>query len=183
MADLFDLKLADEVIGKEGGYVNDPRDSGGETIWGITKDTARRYGYTQAMVMMPRSTAVAIYRARYWTEPGFNKVAAINERVAAELFDTGVNMGVNRAGEFLQRALNALNNGGKHYADIDEDGDVGPATRRALTAYLDRRGAQGETVLLRALNALQGAFYLDLAARRPKDEAFVYGWLLNRVSA
>lgn len=182
MADLFDRKLADEVIGKEGGYVNDPRDSGGETIWGITKDTARRYGYTKAMVVMPRSTAVSIYRARYWTGPGFDKVAAISEAVAAELFDTGVNMGINRAGEFLQRALNALNNGAKHYPDIGEDGEVGPATRRALTAYLDRRGSQGEVVLLRALNALQGTFYLDLAARRPKDEAFVYGWLLNRVA-
>jgi len=32
-----------------------------------------------------------------------------------------------------------------------------------------------------ALNCLQGAFYVELAEKREKDERFVYGWLLNRV--
>ena len=40
----------------------------------------------------------------------------------------------------------------------------------------------GEVVLVRALNSLQGAFYVELAEKRQKDEAFVYGWLLNRVA-
>ena len=37
------------------------------------------------------------------------------------------------------------------------------------------------TVMLRMLDAQQGAFYMDLAERRPKDERFVYGWFLHRV--
>jgi lysozyme family protein len=70
---------------------------------------------------------------------------------------------------------------GKHYADIREDGDVGPATLRALDAYLKRRGKEGEAVMVKALNALQGARYLDLARRRAKNEDFVYGWLRTRL--
>lgn len=181
MADLFDRELAKDVIAKEGGYVNDPRDSGGETIWGITLDTARRYGYQGAMKSMTREQAITIYRSRYWVQPGYDLVAKLSEKVAAELFDTGVNMGVGRAGLFLQQALNALNMNGSLYADILEDGDVGPGTRKALSAFLARRGNAGEVVLLKALNVLQGAFYIDLARGRPKDEAFVYGWLANRV--
>ena len=41
--------------------------------------------------------------------------------------------------------------------------------------------ASGETVLLRALEALQGERYLRLAERRPANEAFLYGWLANRI--
>jgi hypothetical protein len=56
-------------------------------------------------------------------------------------------------------------------------------TIAALREYLSKRGpADGAKVLLRALNALQGAFYIGLAESRPKDERFVYGWFFNRVS-
>jgi lysozyme family protein len=103
-------------------------------------------------------------------------------RVADELFDTGVNQGTVAAGQYLQRSLNALNQRASLYADIPADGDVGPMTIAALRAFVSRRGAQGTTVLLRALNALQGSFYIALTERRSKDEDFVYGWLLNRVN-
>ncbi|KQU81624.1 MULTISPECIES: putative peptidoglycan-binding domain-containing protein [unclassified Rhizobacter] len=84
-------------------------------------------------------------------------------------------------GTFLQRALNVLNMEGTWYPDVQADGRIGPMTIAALREYMRRRGAGGQVVLLRALNALQGAFYVELAERRAKDEAFVYGWLLNRV--
>ena len=52
----------------------------------------------------------------------------------------------------------------------------------ALDAFLATRGKQsGETVLMRALEALQGERYLRLAERRPANEAFLYGWLANRI--
>jgi hypothetical protein len=51
----------------------------------------------------------------------------------------------------------------------------------ALAAFLARRGDAGETVLLKAIEALQGERYLDLAERRPANEAFLYGWLANRL--
>ena len=174
--------LIDEVIDREGGYSNHKADRGGATRWGITEAVARADGYTGEMRALPRSRAVAIYRRLYWTAPGFDSVAAKAPRVAAELFDTGVNMGVGVAAGFLQRALNALNRGAAHYPDLLIDKHVGPATLRALDAFLACRGASGETVLLKALEALQGERYVRLAEQRPANEAFLYGWLANRVN-
>jgi hypothetical protein len=46
-----------------------------------------------------------------------------------------------------------------------------------------RTKGSGEIVLLRALEALQGERYLRLAERRPANEAFLYGWLANRIGS
>ena len=100
--------------------------------------------------------------------------------LAAELFDTGVNMGPAVAATFLQRALNALNRGGSDYADVLLDGRIGAATLAALDGFLATRPG-GETVLVKAVEALQGERYLTLAERRPANEAFLYGWLANRL--
>ncbi len=175
-----DLKkeTIDEVMREEGGYVNDPSDSGGETNFGITAKVARASGYAGAMLDMPRQVAFDIYAARYWDALQADDICALSQHVAAEVVDTGVNMGTGRAGKFLQRALTVLNSGGKLYPDLVVDGAIGPATIRALKAYLAKRDVE---TLLTALNCLQGAFYIELAERREKDERFVYGWLKNRV--
>src|SRR5215207_5525451 len=104
--------LIDQLIEREGGYVNHPADRGGPTNFGITAAVARAQGYAGSMRDMPRSEAEAIYRRLYWIRPGFNAVARLSARVAAELFDTGVNMGPAVAVTFLQRALTALNRSG-----------------------------------------------------------------------
>lgn len=91
-------------------------------------------------------------------------------------------MGPGVAATFLQRALTALNRNGKDYPDLVPDGRLGPITLAALDTFLEVRGAiAGETVLLRALEALQGERYLRLAEKRPANEAFLYGWLANRI--
>jgi lysozyme family protein len=174
--------LVDELIEREGGYVDHPADRGGPTRWGITEAVARAHGYGGAMAELPREDAVAIYTRLYWLRPRFHQVARRAARVAAELFDTGANMGPGVAATFLQRALTALNRNGRDYPDLVPDGRVGPATLAALDSFLEVRGAaSGETVLLRALEALQGERYLRLAEKRPANEAFLYGWLANRV--
>jgi len=173
--------LIDAVIAREGGYAADPADRGGATCWGITEQVARQQGYGGAMRDLPRGEAAAIYRRLYWLRPGLDRVAARAPTLAAELFDTGVNMGPAVAIGFLQRALNALNRGARDYPDVVADGAIGPKTLAALDGYLRCRGAAGEDVLVRAVDALQGARYVALAEQRPADEAFVYGWLANRI--
>jgi lysozyme family protein len=134
------------------------------------------------MRQMPRQEAEAIYRRLYWLRPRLDEIATRSAALAAELFDTGVNMGPAVAATFLQRALSALNRDRKDYPDLVPDGRIGPATLSALDAFFQLRGTkQGETVLLRALDALQGERYLRLAERRPANEAFLYGWLANRI--
>lgn len=173
--------LIDAVIEREGGFSNHVADRGGATRFGITEAVARAEGYVGDMRIFPRAAAVAIYRRLYWLRPGFDRVAERAPRVAAELFDTGVNMGPSVAAAFLQRALNALNRGASDYPDVLLDGRVGQHTLAALDRFLAARRGVGETVLVRAIEALQGERYLSLAERRPANEAFLYGWLANRL--
>lgn len=174
-------QLIDRVVSVEGGYSNHPADKGGATRYGITEETARAFGFAGDMRALPRSEALRIYKERYWLRPGFDKVADIYPRVAEELFDTGVNMGPKTAVMFLQRSLNALNRTGRDYGDVKLDGDIGPLTLQNLAGFKRVRGEQGEEVMIRALNALQGERYLRISETRPANEAFTYGWLANRL--
>jgi len=174
-------QLIDGLISREGGFVDHPADRGGPTNWGITEAVARGHGYTGPMALLPRGEAAAIYRRLYWLRPRFDAVARSAPAVAAELFDTGANMGPGVAATFLQRALTALNRNGTDYDDIVPDGRIGARTLAALDAFLAHRPECGEVVLLRALEAMQGERYLRLAEKRPANEAFLYGWLANRL--
>ena len=174
-------QLIDALIEREGGYVDHPADRGGPTRWGITTAVARADGYDGPIARLPRPRAAAIYRARYWTGPGFDRVAAYAPRIAAELFDTGVNMGPATATGFLRRALNALNRGGRDYRDVAVGGGIDDVLLGALAGFVRVRREAGEAVLLKAMEALQGERYVRLAESRPANEAFLYGWLANRV--
>lgn len=180
--DLFDEELSKDIIGKEGRYSNNKDDAGGETIWGIIEATARRNGWTGPMKDMPREFALKIYKAEYYTRPGFDKVAELSPRIAAELFDTGVNMGQGVPVPWLQRALNALNRKGTDYADIVVDGQIGPGTLGALRKFLTIRGGAGVEVLMKVLNAFQAVRYVELAEKREANETFEFGWLDKRVN-
>ena len=175
-------RVVDEVLRAEGGYVNDPADKGGETNFGITIAVARANGYKGAMRDMPEAVARAIYTARYITEPKFDQVLAIHAGIGAELIDTGVNMGPHRAAEFLQRWLNGFNDTGARYPALFVDGRLGTQSLGALAAFLKWRGQDGATVLLRALNGLQAARYLEITEANKTQRRFLFGWSKERVA-
>lgn len=175
-------EIIEGVLDAEGGYVNDPADSGGPTNWGWTEKALREMGYTGKVEDLTRDEAYELYHKRFVEKSGYSLLLENSPEVVAELVDTAVNMGESYAGRFLQIALNAFNDGGKLYDDIAEDGKVGPATAKAFRAFVSHRGTQGIVVMLRALNAQQGARYLELARTNQKNERFVYGWFLNRVT-
>lgn len=175
------MKIIDDLIAREGGYTDHPADRGGPTCWGITEATARSAGFQGQMRELPRSLAEAIYMRNYVERPGFDKVLAISALIGEELVDTGVNMGANLPGPWLQRILNALNQEARTFPDLVVDGVLGASTLSALRSVLAKRGDAGELVIARALNCLQGARYLEITEKRPANEAFFFGWLLNRV--
>lgn len=181
----------DKLLGHEGGYANDPDDVGGETYKGIARryhpswlgwdiiDEAKRrrqdfpdclYKNTQLDVLVR-----SFYKSNYWDVNLLSEFSS--QELADEMFDTGVNMGVGRAARFLQRALNLLNNRGKIYSDITEDGKVGPATLNALRKCISYRGIE---YIYKVLNILQGMHYIEYMTKSPTQEKFAYGWL-NRV--
>lgn len=166
-------------------FTNDSNDSGGPTKYGITQASLSRYLGRPATVTdvqtLDERTAREFYFWKQVHEPEFDQVVAIDEFVGAEVIDTGTLCGPARAAIFLQRALNAFNLRGTHYPDVKVDGDVGPATRAALRAFIARRGVNGVRVLVACMNSQLGDFLLELVERRPKDEDFAFGWFLNRV--
>jgi lysozyme family protein len=173
--------MIDDLINREGGYSNNPNDSGGETMFGITVVRARAYGYKGPMQTLPRATAAMIYRDLYWTAPHFDAVAVLMPRLAEELFDIAVNMGQVIAGHFVQRALNVLNNGGRDYPDIKVDGQLGKVSQYALNQFKSKRGSSAEIVLLRMVIAQKAVRYMEIAEAKPSQETFEYGWVFNRV--
>lgn len=181
-------RIINKIIKIEGGFVDDPRDSGGVTNFGITfKDNAKELGKIgitspDKMRLLTKEQAEHIYAKKYWDPLGLDTVVQFDERLAEKIFDIGVNMGIGRAGLFVQQLLNALNDGGRLWPDIAEDGAVGPKTIQCLLDLYSTRRDAGFSVFYKGLNAMQGAFYIDLARRREKDEAFLFGWLRNRIS-
>jgi len=81
----------------EGGYVNDPDDSGGETNYGITVSVAKNHGYTGSMKDISLSIVSEIYKKSYWDKLRLDNVDS--QVVGEKVFDMAVNMGTNRAGQ------------------------------------------------------------------------------------
>lgn len=170
-------EIIDEIIRVEGGYVDHPNDPGGATKYGITEKVARAAGYKGHMRDLPVTTAYDIYYKDYVVKPGYHRLAEIDPAVAAEVVDTGVNMGPSIAGKFLQRSLNALSGAG-----LAVDGAVGQRTVNALADFLRLRGQAGTKVLLKMLNSLQCVRYIELTESNAKNHSFIYGWVANRVN-
>jgi lysozyme family protein len=107
------------IIGHEGGYVNDPRDPGGETKYGISK---RAYP-KEDIKNLTLNRAKELYKRDYW-----DAVEAESIPGAARLmvFDCAVNCGVTMAKKLLQRAVGTK-----------DDGIIGPKTRAAISLAKD----------------------------------------------
>lgn len=177
-------EMIDGILDREGGYVNHPSDPGGATNFGITQAVARANGYQGHMRDLPKATARAIYRREYVEKPGFLGVAEIDPVVAEELIDSGVNAGQARAKLWFQQALNVLNRRGLDYADIAEDGALGPRTLAAFQALRRKRGAAtARRLMMKSLNGLQFMHYYNLAKGGTKFEDFFPGWVDHRIGA
>lgn len=97
---VFD-KSFDRLMVNEGGYVNHPRDPGGETMYGVTKRVAIEHGYTGNMHNLTKEFAAKVARKSYWDAAHCDDFDPL---VASQLFDAAYNHGPRNAIKFLQRA-------------------------------------------------------------------------------
>ena len=145
-------EIIKKVLEHEGGYVNDPKDLGGETKYGITK----RFYPDVDIKNLTIEQATEIYKKDYWDK---NKVESLPQNLWHIYFDMCVNMGKRTAVKVLQRA--AVNKG----KNIEVDGGLGPMTIGALKGVeLDR------------VRAFRVKYYVDLITAKPEQEKFYLGW-------
>jgi lysozyme family protein len=156
--DGFNLQIA-KTLEFEGGYVDDPRDAGGETKYGISKAS---YPDTD-IASLTVEQAKAIYFRDYWLRPGLRKLPA---PIGAKIFDLGVNMGTVRAIKLLQASLNALGSD----PELGEDGVIGIRTQTAA------QGFPADDVL-NQLRDQATQHYRSIATLHPAMRVFLKGWL------
>lgn len=147
----------EQTLESEGGYVNDPDDRGGATNYGISTPTfleAQEWRlipeHYKTVQEITRDDAARIYKAFYWDAIRLDEVS--NPVIAAEIFDTAVNMSPKTAVKIAQRALNYLG------ADVDEDGKMGPQTINAINGWAKK----DERALFIALNGEQYIIYKQI---------------------
>lgn len=183
------FKLAYNITcAHEGGYVKDPKDNGGETYKGISRNNFPNWqgwkiidsfkkdaGFPAVLEKheLLNSLVLDFYKSEFWDVNRLTEVA--HQEIANELFDTGVNVGIDFAARSLQRALNVANQEGRYYPDMVVDGKIGGTTLKALNAH------PKPATILKALNALQGAKYIAICEARQSQERFLNGWM-ERVS-
>jgi lysozyme family protein len=94
----------DRTIGHEGGYINDPRDPGGETKHGISK---RAYP-NEDIAGMTLMRAREIYRRDYWERCQCDQLPGW---IAGHVFDASVHSGIKQATLWLQRSVGSQADG------------------------------------------------------------------------
>ena len=121
----FETALA-KVLNDEGGYVNDARDKGGETKYGISK---RSYPNLNIKTLT-RQDAVRIYKTDFWDKGRYGTIE--NRDLACLAFALGVQCGPSKSIRMLQGAWNLLN---ETLFALAEDGVLGPKTANAVNSY------------------------------------------------
>lgn len=181
----------------EGVYDNNPNDTGGETVFGVSRNNfpswegwtivdnyAKQYGRgTSAFKQALKADAILAelvrtwYKTNFWDKFDLDKVA--NQSLANEIFDQAVNVGVGQATKFIQRAYNAFNHNYRFGADLIVDGKIGPQSRAAIVTL--GNNPDYSEVFRKALDAQQGSFYVELGLKGNSYRTFTRGWFRTRV--
>ena len=164
-----DQLIADVIRRWEGGYSNDPDDSGGPTKFGITQqdysEYLGRHASASDVKRMTIDSAINIYRKRYWDGA---KMDLISPTLQSAMYDTGVNNGVGTAAELLQKTLVSLG------YDVKVDGVTGPKTAAILASALKDHGAR---IVNNKFVDLRVERYHAIVKEHPADEKFLAGWI------
>ncbi len=161
-------QIAQEIVAREGGYVNDPDDPGGATNFGVTIHTMRRLGLdldgdgdvdTRDVRALTRDHAVDIFVAHYFERP---RIDDLPEPLHATVFDMSVNAGPSRAVRILQQLFVDMG------FDIAVDGAIGPQTIRTAFAAIDEAGS----LLVDAYGIARRDYYYRIADARPASRKY-----------
>ncbi len=160
-------EIAEEIVAREGGYVNDPDDPGGATNHGVTIHTMRRLGLdldgdgqvsAADVRALSRDQAIEIFVRHYYQQTRINRLP---ESIQPSVFDMYVNAGAN-AVRILQRLLNDMR------LQVEVDGVIGPQT---IAAARDAQAA-APGHFVDAYGIARRNYYYALADRRPSSRKY-----------
>ncbi len=160
-------QIAREIVGREGGYVNDPDDPGGATKYGVTIHTMRRLGLdldgdgridSADVRRLTRAQAEYIFVEHYFERP---RIGMLPDVLHASVFDMYVNAGSN-AVKILQRLLREMGH------EVAVDGIIGPQTAAAARAAAE----EAPDYIADAYGIARRNYYLRLADRRVASRKF-----------
>lgn len=160
-------QIAEEIVAREGGYVDDPDDPGGATKFGVTIHTMRRLGLdltgegridSEDVRRIDRTRAIEIFISDYFRRP---RIAELPEALQPSVFDMYVNAGA-QAVRILQRLL------GEMGFDVVADGVIGPQTAAAAR----QAGDPDPVVLCDAYGVARRNYYFRLADRRAASRKY-----------
>jgi len=148
------------ILKSEGNFINHPRDPGGMTNLGVTRNVWKEWVKHEVdeaeMRSLTPELVAPLYKANYWDAC---KCSDLPLGVDYVVFDSAVNMGVSRAAKLLQAELG-----------VTADGVIGRATIAAATVA-------DPTELVESFSLGKGEFYKSLSTFK----TFGRGWL-NRVA-
>ncbi|AIY43030.1 secretion activator protein [Collimonas arenae] len=171
------LKISSIILIHEGGYVNDPKDSGGATNKGIAWNAWQAYAKEdlgveptlENLIALTNDQACKIYLNRYWEPKGFCKIR--NEKTALMIYDWSITSG--QAIKKIQELLNL--DFGKNIVDNNHMTDE---TIDAVNSIEDQDN------LIEKIGKTRKKYYESLAyqadGKPGKNIKFLNGWL-NRV--
>lgn len=155
---MINFKIAiEKLLRNEGGYVNDPDDPGGETNFGICKRSFPELDIRN----LTESDAKNIYRVNYWNVLRCDEIK--RRDLARQIFDFGVNAGVSKSTETIQKLL----------GDVRIDGKMGRKTIASINSF---KG--GDLFLMFILSRIR--FYMKLA-RKTHMRKFLYAWIKRTI--
>jgi lysozyme family protein len=175
----FDI-IYDKLIKDEGGYTNDPKDSGGETYKGISRKNypnnpiwviidAHRNEYNFMPFLETSEELAKQVKEFYYNLYKKNKIHELHDfNLKEKLFSTIVNTGKVRGSVILQKSFNLL----KRSQILAEDGVIGKNTIK----HINSLSKKGKEDLLMFYKAELYCFYKQLTINRPKDKRFLKGW-------
>jgi len=165
--------MIDDILRREGGYVNHPADRGGPTKFGITLKTLSAYlgriVSASDVEALDEATAREIYERNYFYGPHIDQLP---ELIQPFIFDCAVNHGPSRAIKFVQKVCNQEG----YMPPLDEDGGMGSKTRTTAQTAAAEMGDG----LLKALLEERRRFFQALVDKDPSQKVFLAGWM-NRV--
>lgn len=151
----------------EGGYSNDPSDSGGKTNYGVTHFTYKLYRKKKGLAprdvrLITREEVIDVYRTLYWDASNCDRFP---KKIAIAVFDFAVNSGVSRAIRKLQQLVRT-----------PVDGRWGPKSQAALCEHIEQFGVED---LVQQYLWIRQRFFKAIA--KGKNRKFLRGWL-NRLN-